>query len=117
VIEVLLVGVEVVVVSGVVVDVVEVDVLDVDVVVDDVESGDVGGSEGGGPVGPPRGGGAPTCEPGPASTYTASPRRTRLGKYSEMCIGMRTQPCDAGYVGTDGEPCTATPLPVKYTGL
>ena len=101
-IEVLLVGVVVVVVEvdEVVDDVV---LLDVDVVVDD-ESGDVGGSVGGGPVGELRGGGAPTCAPGPDSTYTASPRFTRLGKYSEMCIGMRTQPCDAGYVGTDGDP-------------
>jgi hypothetical protein len=99
-------GVVVVVVLGVVV-----------VVVDSgVVSGDVGGSLGGGPAGSPPGG-TPGSSPGPLSTYTASPRLTRLGKYSAMCIGMRTQPCDAGYVGTDVEPCTATPDPVKYTGL
>ena len=121
--------VEVVVVDVVVVVVVVVDVVDVVVVVDDdvvvvdddvvddvvvVSSpGVVGVAVGGGPAGAC--GGADTGWP--SDTKMASPRFTRLGKYSAMCIGMRTQPCDAGYVGTDSEPCTATPLLVKDTGL
>ena len=32
----------------------------------------------------------------PSHTNTWSPFLTSDGKYSEMCIGMRTQPCDAG---------------------
>jgi hypothetical protein len=32
----------------------------------------------------------------PSHTKTWSPLRTRVGKYSEMCIGRRTHPCDAG---------------------
>ena len=30
-----------------------------------------------------------------------------------MRIGIRTHPCEAGYVGTDSAPCTATPLLVR----
>ena len=39
----------------------------------------------------------------------ASPLFTSDGKYSAMCIGIRTQPWEAGYVGTDSEPWIAMP--------
>ena len=45
----------------------------------------------------------------PPKTYTGSPRCTRVGQYSAMCMGMRTQPCEAGYAGTLASPCTAIP--------
>ena len=39
-------------------------------------------------------------------------RARASGSTSAMCIGMRAQPCDAGYDGTDSSPCTAMP-PLK----
>ena len=37
----------------------------------------------------------------PPNTCTGSPRFTSVWKYSAMCIGMRTQPWEAGVVGTE----------------
>ncbi|NCW49312.1 MAG: hypothetical protein EBV88_07555, partial [Actinobacteria bacterium] len=45
----------------------------------------------------------------PFHTSTLSPRVMRPWKYSEMCIGIRTQPCEAGSRGTLSAPCTAIP--------
>src|SRR5262249_8558793 len=77
-----------------------------------------GAAPGGGPAGPgPPGWGTGargvddvTLAGLPPKTCTGSPRCTRSWKYSAMCIGMRTQPCDAGVVGTESYPCTAMPL-------
>ena len=52
----------------------------------------------------------------PPITYTGVPFGTWLGNHVEMYIGIRTQPCDAGYPGTEGAPWIAMP-PLKYSGL
>ena len=63
----------------------------------------------------PRGrGGArarPRSEHAPQVLNTKRARRWRRapGRYSAMCIGTRTQPCEAGPFGTDPEPCMANP--------
>src|SRR5205814_9374304 len=49
---------------------------------------------------------------GPFFTYTGVPFGTFEGNHSASYIGMRTQPCDAGYAGTDGAPWMAMP-PLK----
>ena len=50
------------------------------------------------------------------NTSITSPVFTSEGKYSAMCMGIRTQPWLAGWLGTEPAPCTAMP-PLKYTGL
>ena len=78
-----------------------------------VVSGVVGGSGGGGGSCLAWTAGAAATGAVPSTTYTGSPWATRPGKYSAMCMGMRTQPWEAGWVGTDSEPCTAMPSEVK----
>ena len=90
------------------------------VVVDD----DVVVSGGGAVVGGGCAGGVPsgagwlngTGALGPFFTYTGVPFGTLDGNHSASYIGRRTHPCDAGYAGTDSEPCIAMP-PLKYSGL
>jgi hypothetical protein len=91
------------------------------VVVDDVV---VSGGGGGAVVGGGLAGGVPsgagslngTGADGPFFTYTGVPLETLDGNHSAAPMGMRTQPCDAGYAGTDRAPWMAMP-PLKYSGL
>ncbi len=53
---------------------------------------------------------------GPPSTYTGVPLATEVWNHCAAAIVIRTQPCDAGYTGTDGAPWIAIP-PLKYSGL
>ncbi len=93
--------------EGVLVGTVEVGAVVVGAVV--VDDGTVTlGSTGGGP--PWGRGGAP-----PFNTMTWVPTATSRSKPADSRIGIRTQPCDAGCAGTDGDPCTAKPS-WKYTG-
>ncbi len=45
----------------------------------------------------------------PSQTYTASPSSTRRWNLAEIALGIRMQPCEAGYGGTWNAPCTAMP--------
>ena len=49
---------------------------------------------------------------GPPTTYTGVPFGTAPGNQLAVDIGIRTQPCEAGPAGTEGEPWMAIP-PLK----
>src|SRR5688500_9336391 len=49
------------------------------------------------------------------NTCTRVPAGTSLKKVGAAYIGIRMQPCDAGYAGTEGDPWMAIP-PLKYMG-
>ena len=50
--------------------------------------------------------------PGTPTTWTGMPMWTWPGNHSAALIGMRTQPWEAGWAGTDFDPWTAMP-PLK----
>src|SRR5438874_757989 len=56
------------------------------------------------------GGGGTSAAAGPSpTTYTAMPDGVWSKKLGAAYMGIRTQPCDAGYGGIDGEPWMAIP--------